>query len=129
MKFIWAEKRRKTALPPPKNTNNSLTPPLAINKNNMELKKKFGQIIFLLTITVFVSFFSFFFVPKIYKIYKARKYDAAHEKYRTLWYRTNEKCFYDSSKKYGELYRKAMGWDEIDFSIDTIPYTGNDTCH
>ena len=38
MKFIWAEKRRKTALPPPKNTNNSLTPPLwAINNNNMEI--------------------------------------------------------------------------------------------
>ena len=39
MKFIWAEKKRKTALPPPKNTNNSLTPPLwAINNKDMKSK-------------------------------------------------------------------------------------------
>ena len=48
MKFIWAEKRRKTALPPPKNTNNSLTPPLwAINnkdmKSNEQLRKEFEE--------------------------------------------------------------------------------------
>ena len=41
MKFIWAEKRRKTALPPPKNTNNSLTPPLwAINNKDMKSKEE-----------------------------------------------------------------------------------------
>ncbi len=32
-----------------------------------------------------------------------------HDKYRTLWYRTGEQCFYDSCRKYGLLYDSVLG--------------------
>ena len=47
MKFIWAEKRRKTALPPPKNTNNSLTAHRANKAKTMEHGENFEDTILL----------------------------------------------------------------------------------
>jgi len=47
MKFIWAEKKRKTALPPPKNTNNSLTAHRANKAKTMEHGAHFEDTILL----------------------------------------------------------------------------------
>ena len=47
MKFIWAEKRRKTALTPPKNTNNSLTAHRANKAKTMEHGENFEDTILL----------------------------------------------------------------------------------
>ena len=48
-------------------------------------------------------------------------YKELHDKYRTFWYRTNKHCFYDSSLKYGELYRISKGWEPLDINfVDTV---------
>jgi len=52
-----------------------------------------------------------------------KTYSQLHDKYRTLWYRTNAQCFYDSSKKYG-LLESGMSDKEISnmvWTIDTTP--------
>ncbi len=60
---------------------------------------------------------------------KEHKYEKLHDKYRTLWYRTGEQCFYDSSQKYGRLYEIEMYGKELDISgIDTIPTGATPIC-
>ena len=49
-----------------------------------------------------------------------KKYADLHDKYRTFWYRTDKRCFYDSTKKYGLLYDSICGKKPIDLSdVDT----------
>jgi len=52
------------------------------------------------------------------------KYEKLHDKYRTLWYRTGQKCFYDSSRKYGLLYFKEIGISADVNDIDTVTFSG-----
>ena len=50
------------------------------------------------------------------------EYKEKHDKYRTLMYRSNfEKCFVDSSRKYGLLYDSMLGIkeDEVINWLDT----------
>jgi len=51
---------------------------------------------------------------------KKQKYKELHDKYRTFWYRTGEPCFYDSSKKYGELYSIEIGNTYNVNYVDTV---------
>lgn len=48
--------------------------------------------------------------------------EAQHNRFRTLWYRTNERCFYDSCRKYGLLVNRDLGITEANINrVDTIP--------
>lgn len=46
------------------------------------------------------------------------KYEKLHDKYRTLWYRTGQQCFYDSSRKYGLLANPESA-NPIVYGVDT----------
>jgi len=51
------------------------------------------------------------------------EYKEKHDKYRTLMYRSNfEKCFVDSSRKYGLLYDSMLGIKKYDVTnwVDTV---------
>lgn len=52
-----------------------------------------------------------------------QEYKEKHDKYRTLMYRSNfEKCFVDSSRKYGLLYDSMLGIkpNEVVNFLDTV---------
>jgi len=58
------------------------------------------------------------------------EYKEKHEKYRTLMYRSNFKqCFVDSCRKYGLLYNKSIGLEEINpNAVDTVTVNEQAVC-
>jgi hypothetical protein len=88
---------------------------IVTNKTKYKMNKKLPFIILFLSI-----------VLSSCKIQFGKSFnESQHDKYRTLWYRTGEHRYYDSSRKYGNLYHKEIGLDETDvMSVDTIPFSG-----
>lgn len=80
------------------------------------------------TFCVFIIFYGFFIYRSVHHDVKESTYFkqsecVLHDKYRTLWYRTNDKKMYDSARKYGLICDSLNHFnaDSIIKIVDTVP--------